>query len=447
MLKTGRSRWRRLSRGLAAVSLWLAAMPGTAGSPNPPPPQNLEAGVMHTLSVPLDHHHPESGSRPIRYELGRPWQSGRPAVLVVADGQQYYVRPGAASALQKEVFGDDLNVVGILSRGGTPEFVSAALDASGRPDWQAAWTIFNADQWLEDIDAVRRAVVGPTGRVSLYGRSGGAYLVHQYLAKHGAYVDRAFTQSAVSPALNRELHIPIESFWEELGRQDPGLQTLLSNTLGLRPADRLAILVTLQRQHFFVAADQLRSARGALIRALAQGDEAAFTKARLDYQVDQILALCRSTDAVPQMIRELELLHPASAFDPAPVGNVRPLVDSQREFLRPLLDLVAERRIPAPAFDLVPAHRLFDTEVFILAGRWDEAVDYRTQIALAHAYPRQLLFIANDNHVFAALDKNGVRSQLIRAFLRAGLGSTEMDAAIRAAEPLRWREHEDAPTK
>ncbi len=108
---------------------------------------------------------------------------------------------------------------------------------------------------------------------------------------------------------------------------------------------------------------------------------------------------------------------------------------------------MAERRIPAPAFDLAPAHRLFETEVFILAGRWDEAVDYRTQIALAHAYPRELLFIANDNHVFTGLDKKGVRSQMIRAFLRAGLGSLEMDAALRAAEPLRWREHEEGPSK
>jgi hypothetical protein len=219
VLKSGPSRSSRLSRGLAAVSVWLAVMPVSAGSPNSEPPGSPESGLMRTLAVPLDHRHPESGSKPLRYELGRPWQPGRPAVLVVADGQQYYMRPGAAGTLQKEVFGDDLNVVGILSRGGTPEFVSAALDASGKPDWQAAWTIFNADQWLEDIDAVRRAVVGPAGRVSLYGRSGGAYLVHQYLAKHGAHVDRAYTQSAVSPALNRELRIPIESFWQELGKQ------------------------------------------------------------------------------------------------------------------------------------------------------------------------------------------------------------------------------------
>jgi hypothetical protein len=446
MLNSGRLCFCRLSMGLAAC-VFLAATPDPAGSPSSAPPGSLDSGLMHALSVPLDYRQPQSGSRLLRYELGRAWQSGRPAVLVVADGQQYYMRPGAASALQKEVFGDDINVVGILSRGGTPEFVSAALDASGKPDWRAAWTIFNADQWLEDIDAVRRAVVGPAGRVSLYGRSGGAYLVHQYLAKHGASVDRAFTQSAVSPALNLELGIPIESFWQQLGTQDPGLQTLLSDSLGRRPADRLAILVALQRQHFFVAADQLPSARGALIRAVAQGDEAAFAKARLDYQVDQVLALSRSTDAVPQMVRELELLHPAAAFDPAPVGVVRPLVDSQREFLRPLLDLVAERQIPAPAFDLVPAHRLFETEVFVLAGRWDEAVDYRTQIALAHAYPRQLLFIANDNHVFLGLDKSGVRAQMIRAFLGAGLGSREMDSALRAAEPLRWREHVEAPTK
>jgi hypothetical protein len=394
--------------------------------------------MAHTVSVPLDHRHPEAGSRPLRYELGRPWQPSRATVLVIADGQQYYMRPGATSALQKDVFGDELNVVGILSRGGTPEFVSAALDAKGQPDWQRAWTVFNADQWVEDIDAVRRAVVGAQGRVSLYGRSGGAYLVHQYLAKHGAFVERAFTQSAVSPAINRELRIPIETFWPELGKQDVALQKLLLDALARRPADRMAILVALQRQHFFVTADRLPAARAELIRALARGDETAFAAARSDYQVDAVLSLSRSKDAIPQAVRELELLYPAGAFEPQPADIVRPLVDSQRELLAPLLDLLTRGHISAPSFDLAPAHRLFETEVFVLAARWDEAADYRTLFALAHAYPRQLLFVADDNHVFARLDENGARSRMVRAFVQAGLGSPELDAALRAAEPFRW---------
>ena len=438
MPSRGKAHLAHLSKGLVAVSVCLAAAPSVAAPPKSEGLATPESALTRTVSVPLDHRHPTSGSKPLRYELGRPWQPSRSTVLMIADGQQYYMRPGATSALQKDVFGDDLNIVGILPRGGTPEFVRAALDASGKPDWLRAWTIFNADQWVEDIDAVRRAVVGPAGRVSLYGRSGGAYLVHQYLAKHGASVDRAFTQSAVSPALNRELGIPIESFWQELGAQDVSLQRLLRDALDRRPADRLAILVALQRQHFFVTADQLPAARAALIRALAQGDEAAFATARQDYQVDAVLDLSRSIDAVPQAVRELELLYPAGAFDPAPADVVRPLIDSQREFLGPLLDLLGARRIPSPSFDLVPAHRLARTEVFVLAARWDEAADYRTLVALAHAYPRQHLFIANDNHVFARLDENGIRSRLVRAFLRTGLGSPEMDAALRAAEPLRW---------
>ena len=107
-------------------------------------------------------------------------------------------------------------------------------------------------------------------------------------------------------------------------------------------------------------------------RALARG-RSRLRDGRQDYQVDVVLTLSRSTDAVPQMVRELELLHPASAFDPAPADIVRLLIDSQREFLGPLLDLLAARRIPAPAFDLVPAHRRSETEVLILAARWDEA--------------------------------------------------------------------------
>jgi len=292
---------------------------------------------------------------------------------------------------------------------------------------------------VEDIDAVRRAVVGAQGRVSLYGRSGGAYLVHQYLARHGAHVARAFTQSAVSPTLNRELRIPIETFWQELGKQDAALQGVLRDTLAQRPADRMPILVALQRQHFFVTADQLPAARAELIRALARGDEAAFAAARSEYQVDAVLELSRSTDALPQAVREIELLYPGGAFEPQAADVVRPLIDWQHELLSPLLDLLAQGRISAPTFDLGPAHRLFGTEVFVLAARRDEAADYRALIALTQAYPRQLLFVADDNHVFARLDEDGIRSRMVRAFLRSGLGSPELDAVLRVAEPLRWQ--------
>lgn len=83
------------------------------------------------------------------------------------------------------------------------------------------------------------------------------------------------------------------------------------------------------------------------------------------------------------------------------------------------------------------AHRV-PTDLFVLAARFDEAVDYRTSIALASEYPSHELFIANDNHVFQAMDKAGVRARLVKAFFGAGRASRAFSDAMRAAEGLRW---------
>lgn len=394
-----------------------------------------EPALERSLVVPLDHQHRLPGTATLRYELGAPWDARKPVVLVVADGQQYYVRPGATAALQRDVFGDRFNVVGILTRGSTPDFVRAALDASGHPDWKKAWRLFKADQWVEDIEAVRHALVG-NGKVALYGRSGGAYLVHQYLAKHGTHVSRAFTQSPVNPWLARELRLPIEHFWEELSAEEQGQ---LRQALAAHPDDRLRMLVTLQRQHFFVPAAGLAEARAGLIRALATGDEPPYAAARKEYQVDAVLELSRSTDAVPQHVRVLELLYPAGAFTRQRVDVVQPLVDSQRELLAPLLRLVAEGAIDIPEFDLAAAHTLA-SDVFVLAARWDEAVDYRTAIALAYSYPNHALLLADDNHVFARLDEARIRGPLVRTFLESGSRSPAFERLRKEAEPWSWHE-------
>ncbi|HEV3470644.1 MAG TPA: alpha/beta hydrolase [Pyrinomonadaceae bacterium] len=395
--------------------------------------------LVRTIEVPLDHRDRGLGAARLSFELGAPFDKSKPVVLVIADGQQFYVRRGAARELQQKLFGDAFNVVGIIPRGGTPEFVKAALDPSGRPDWARAWRIFNADQWVADIEAVRRSLVGDEGGVMLYGRSGGAYLIHQYLSRHGTRVARAFTQSPVNPLLNRELGIAIDRFWEELGAQDRGLQGLLRKALARDPGERLRMLVTLQRQHFFIPAERIAPARAELIRALAEGDAALYERARKEYQADEVLKLYESAESIPQVVRVLELIHPSGAFRRLGGEAVYPLLESQHHFQKPLLALLEAGTIPAPSFDLSAAHRL-DTEVFILAGRRDEAVDYRTSIALAYSYPRHQLFIADDNHVFSKLNEAGLVNRLLQGFLGSGPGSTEYQQALAAAAPYRWSE-------
>jgi pimeloyl-ACP methyl ester carboxylesterase len=339
--------------------------------------------------------------------------------------------------LQHDLFGPDINVVGLITRGTTPAFVKAALAPDGKTDWLRAWRIFNAGQWIEDIDSVRRAVVGKS-TVMLYGRSGGAYLVHQYLAAHGNHVSRAFTQSAVNPLIARNLGIRLDRFWESLGQTDPALQPVLLDALRRRPEERVRMLLALQRQHFFVPQDQEPAERGRLIKAFAGGDDKTYAEFLQAYQVGDVTKLLASDEAIPQNVRVLELVGPSGEFE-SPAAPVSPLIDPQKEFAGPLIALEHAGKIAAPSFDLGPAHRI-GTEVFILAARQDEAVDYRTSVALAYAYPHQAIFIANDNHTFLQLSHAGEDARLVRTFFTGGLHGVALASELKAADRYRWRE-------
>jgi len=403
-------------------------------SQSPPP-----SSIGRTIQVPLDYKNPALGKVPLYYELGAAFDTGKPVVFIIADGQQFYVTRGSIATLRKTIFGNDFNVVGIVGRGFSTEFTRAALDGVGHPDWLKAWQIFNSEQWVEDIESVRQDLVGRTGKILLYGASGGGTLVHEYLMHYGSHVARCYTESAAIPDLNRELRIDTDRFWEEIGAGDSDLQPMLLNVLKQHPAERTSILLALQRQHFFVHTEKLAAARADFIRGLDKGDLSVLERARKEYQVDAILGLFNSPTGMPISVRELEFIYPTGAFERLQTNRVDPYIESEYTFLKPLVELVNAGKIPPPSSQLAAVHQL-NTEVFLIAGRWDEAVDYRTSIALAFSYPVHHLFIADDNHLFSKLNASGIRSRLMRTFLKYGLRSAEFNDALRAAESYRWQE-------
>ena len=391
------------------------------------------------ISVPLSYEEPTLGTAKLALDYAAPFNPAKRTVLVIADGQQFYFRSGAMKDLQKSTFGDAVNVVGIITRGTTPAFIDATLGSDNKADWSKAWKVFNSGEWVNDVESVRKAIVGEQGPIDLYGRSGGAYLVHQYLSEHSGHVERVFTQSAVNPYLNAELGISLDTFRSDLGRQDTTLQEQLQSALKAHPEERIGILMTLQRQHFFVSADKISSARANLIHALAAGNMGAYRKARKDYQVDDMAAMYASKDIIPQDVRVLELIAPGGAFDHLGDGGLYPLAETQAFEIKPLLNMLHSGKITLQPFDFATLHRC-PADVFVLAGRYDEAVDYRTEIALASAYPHHFLFIADDNHVFSALTADGASLTLVSTFFAQGSQSESFTNAVHDVRRYRWIE-------
>jgi len=422
-------------RALPRMLLILAGL--CAGASGVSRARDLPTPVGGSVVVPLDHQAPDGRVAAIRYELGAPFDAAKPTVFVIADAQQFYVHAGATPELQASLFGDGFNVVGIPGRGSNSVVIRATRGTDGRTDWRVAWRVFNSAQWVEDIEAVRRHLLGERGQVSLYGRSGGAFLVHQYLAVHGDKVRRAWTQAPLNPVIVAGLGLRTDHFWEEIGDDDPDLQALLRQALARAPGERARWMRILQRQNFFVPLSRRDEERARLIRAMAAGDAATLEAAGKAYQVDAVDRMLASPQGVAITVRLYEF-GDAVVARPRDDG-IHPGEETFRDQVRPLLALREQGLITPPTFDLERLHRV-DAEVMVLAGRHDHTADYRALIALSACYPHGRLFIADDNHVFEAMNRQGHATRLLRAFLAGGADSAAYRSAEADAEALRWRE-------
>src|SRR5262249_59381482 len=125
------------AKTLLGFGLLLALAQGLVADPQPATPKDSPAdGLGKTIEVPLEHKAQDKGRASLYYEFGAPYDPKKPVVFVIADGQQFFMRKGAVAAMQKDSFGDGVNVVGIVGRGATKPFRDATLDDRGRPDWE-----------------------------------------------------------------------------------------------------------------------------------------------------------------------------------------------------------------------------------------------------------------------------------------------------------------------
>jgi pimeloyl-ACP methyl ester carboxylesterase len=299
--------------------------------------------------------------------------------------------------------------------------------ADGSVDWKLAYRFLRNEQWVDDIDAVRRDLLG-AGKVMIYGRSGGGFLSHQYLAKYADRVSRAFTQASVLPFLEAELHLNPDRFAREIAAADASLPQKLREILARKPEERLIVLKILQRQNFFVPLRELAAERARVINELHAGNAALMAELRKKYQVDDSDALTDSPRGIGVRVRLFEFFQPV-AHERGDGGNGFTIAELQRETAAPLLDLLARGEIEAPRPFLASLHRA-TTEVFLLAGQHDHTCDYRTQIALASYYPRHRLLIVDDDHVFHTLNDDGTYARLLQTVLLHGYDAPEAKALM-----------------
>ncbi|MBN1885996.1 MAG: hypothetical protein JW876_10810 [Candidatus Krumholzibacteriota bacterium] len=419
------------------VSLFVTVIaPAATASTDCPPADETHRYV----EAPLDHDDPSAGVFDLYYELAAPFDPAKPTLIVVSDAQQFFVSPGRMERVAKSVGGEDCNVVGIVTRGKPCSALGDARRPDGSVDWCKAARYFSARQFVGDIDLVRRETVGETGRVMLYGASGGGLLLHQYVARHGDRVSRAWSRCAVMPGVNAALGIYADRFFLDLAAHDPTLPPMLRFVLDGERVDRARLMHVLQRVNFFVEHTEIDETRASIVRRLYGGDAAVLDSLHAACQCAAVDSILGTPEAAAVVVRLFELDWPEIKRRRAELFRndvVYPELETLYRYIEPLVELLDAGRIAEPDLAIERGARRADTEMLILAGAHDHTVNWRSQEVLAGWYRRVHFFLADDNHMFMK-DAAGYRA-MGTAFYLGGLGSEGFRSAVSAVEAHRYR--------
>jgi pimeloyl-ACP methyl ester carboxylesterase len=416
-----------------SIVLLLGAGVGLRAQDNP----SIPADFHHRyVELPLDHRDPALGTFTLYYELSSNFSFDRPTVFYIVDSQQY--AHGADRTAGNYGFSDSLNLVLIEHRGHTYSPIEVH-NPDGSVDWRRAYRLLASHQAVEDIEAVRRDLFSdaPDTRISLYGRSGGAYLIHEYLSKYPTHAARAFTRTAPNPLIMHQQGNPESTaFVNGLDAIDPSLRTKLRAVLDRETVPRHDLLwLLLQLPYNDPNASEVQAR---IINELYQHDTTTYNEYHAQPRYD-LVAMLRSPALERQMgvgmfLRPLEcdgpyLLGPEPAY-------IDPVYTTFRYTSAQYIALIEEEGLPGPEYPTLDSFRRVEAEVFYLAGGHDHMSPWSIAVELGKWFPHYRYFIADDTHTMS--EHQECYRQLRNAFFLHGLGSRELDEAAASSVCVEW---------
>ncbi len=424
-----------MNRRHIALSLLLLTASGVGAQE----PKSLAADAHNRyVEMPLDHRAPELGSFTLYYQLSSNFDFGKPTVFYIVDSQQSARDVNKLAARYQ--FSDSLNLVLIEYRGRENSHIDVTRE-DGSIDWEQAYHLLASHQAVEDIEAVRRDLFGADSdtKISLYGRSGGAYLIHEYLSKYSQHAARAFTRTAPNPLVMQLLGNPESKFFvEQLDEIDPGLHDKLKTVLARETVPSHDLLWLLLRLPY--GDPDAPGIQAGIIEELYEQDTRTFDeyRAKSEYSLDFLRG--EQLDAMLQEMGAGMLLRPLECDGPYLLGPepeyVDPIYTSYRYISAPVFKLIEEQGFPAPSYPPLESYRHVEAEVFYLAGRSDHMSPWSIAVELANWFPNYAYFIADDTHTMS--EHPDCYPLLRNAFFLHGLGSAELAEAGQSALCKEW---------
>lgn len=388
------------------------------------------------VDIPLDHRDPGLGTFTLYYELSSNFDFGQPTVFYIVDSQQY--AHGADMMANRYEFDKSLNLVLIEYRGRKHSPIEMTR-ADGSVDWEKAYRLLASHQAVEDIEAVRRHLFSedPDTKILLFGRSGGAYLIHEYLSKYPTNAARAFTRAAPNPiVMHRQGNPESRYFAESLAATDPSLPGKLDVVLEQELVPTLDLLwLLLQLPYRDPNAPEIQAR---IISELHDQTRVTYDEHREKPGYD--ISALQSREFLEQMgagmfLRPLECDGPY-LLGPTP-DYVDPVYTTMRFLSAPYVTLIEERAVPEIEYPALESFKVVQAEVFYLSGKDDHMSPWSIAVELDEWFPNYRYFISDDTHTMS--ERPECYPPLRNAFFLHGMGSAELEAALKSAACVEWR--------
>ncbi|NOX87496.1 MAG: alpha/beta hydrolase [Calditrichaeota bacterium] len=143
------------------------------------------------IDVPVSYRDPSKGTFKLYYELCSDFDKTKPTILIPTDGQRSLSQVGWADKYKK-MFNLDYNTVVYEYRG--MYLSKIKLLQNKNIDWELAYELLNSDNVVEDIERIRKDLLGEE-KINILGGSGTAMIGLKYIAKYPEKVNRAFLMS------------------------------------------------------------------------------------------------------------------------------------------------------------------------------------------------------------------------------------------------------------
>jgi len=405
----------------------------TLQNPTPiPSPRNLK--------VPVDYNNPKEGTFTLYYQLNSNFDFNKPTIFFFQDSQQNYGQPGKVDDLARRYqFDESFNLVRYQHRGREDSFIEVKNN-DGSINWEKAYRFLSSSQVVEDIERIRQDLFSkyPESKIYLYGRSGGGYLIQEYLAKYSDNVDRAFIRCAPNPLIMEKLdYIESKILVNSLDSIDTELKSKLKKIIDREFVPKLELLWLLQRLGYNY--QNLGPIQDSIINELYDHNKETYTsyinKGGYNYS-----ELKKNMTLIGQMgagmfLRPLEcdekyLLGPEPDY-------IDPIYYCFRDLSSQVFRLIEEKIVPPPTYPPLDNLREIETEVFYLAGKSDHMSPFQIGVELGQYLKNYELFIANDNHMM--IRHEDCLPMLRNAFLKFGLGSEQLQNARNSLQCKEWK--------